>query len=360
MSVLPETPAGDAPGREFPELPGLPGAAVDAWFRATLPSRHLGRPWSGEVISGGLSNITYRVRLAGGTVIVRRPPLGHVLPRAHDMRREHRVLTALAASGYRVPAPLGLCTDAGVIGADFYVMPEVPGTVLRSAADSAALRQDQRADAAAELVRLLVRLHRFEPDAIGLGDFGRRGGYSARQLRTWSAQWERSRTRELPDMERLIAQLGEHLPEDTASVVVHGDYRLDNTIVDTAGPVRIAAVLDWELSTIGDPIADLALMLTYWHDAGDDERATVPVAVGITALPGFPTAAQVAERYAGLSGSDLRTLPFHLALGAMKLAVILEGVHARFLGGQTVSTGYEAAGPAVPLLVARGLRLLHG
>jgi aminoglycoside phosphotransferase (APT) family kinase protein len=359
MSALAETPAEDAPRPEFPELPGLPGDPMDAWFRAALPSRHLGAPWSGEVIAGGLSNITYRVRLAGGTVIVRRPPLGHVLPRAHDMRREHRVLSALAAAGYEVPAPLGLCTDTTVIGADFYVMPEVRGTVLRSSADSAALPKEQRADVAADLVRLLARLHQFDPGAIGLGDFGRRGGYSARQLHTWSAQWERSRTHELPDMDRLIAQLGEHLPEDTASVVVHGDYRLDNTIVDTTGPARIAAVLDWELSTIGDPIADLALMLTYWHDLGDDERATIPVAAGITALPGFPTGAQVAERYAGLTGSDLRTLPFHLALGAMKLAVILEGVHARFLGGQTVSRGYEAAGPAVPMLVARGLRLLH-
>jgi aminoglycoside phosphotransferase (APT) family kinase protein len=246
-----------------------------------------------------------------------------------------------------------------VIGADFYVMPEIPGIVLRSAVDSAALSPAQRGAIGDDLVRLLARLHAFDPDAIGLGDFGRRGGYSARQLRTWSAQWERSRTRDLPDMDRLIARLEEQVPEDSGSVVVHGDYRLDNTIVDLTSPARVAAVLDWELSTIGDPVADLALTLTYWHDEGDEERAAIPVAAGITALPGFPTAAHVTESYARLTGADLSTLPFHLALGAMKLAVILEGVHARYLNGQTVSSGYSAAAPAVPLLVARGLRLLH-
>jgi aminoglycoside phosphotransferase (APT) family kinase protein len=355
VSVAAAPSAGHA---AFPDLPGLPGAGIDGWLRTTMPEWHGGSAWTGEVISGGLSNITYRLHLAGGTVIVRRPPLGHALPRAHDMQREHRVLSALAAAGFEAPLPLGVCTDPEVIGADFYVMTEIPGVVLRTPADSEALRSEQRAAVGDDLVRLLARLHAFEPDDIGLGDFGRRGGYSARQLRTWSGQWERSRTRELPDMTRLIARLEEQVPEDSGSVVVHGDYRLDNTIVDTADGARVAAVLDWELSTIGDPVADLALMLTYWHDVGDDERAAIPVAAGITALPGFPTAAQVTESYARSTGADLATLPFHLALSAMKLAVILEGVHARFVNGQTVSAGYEAAAPAVPLLVARGLRLL--
>ena len=355
MSVA---PGPSAETHDLPDLPGLPPAGIDRWLLATLPALHRGAPWTGEVISGGLSNITYRLRLAGGGVILRRPPLGQVLPRAHDMRREHRVLSALASAGYAVPPPLGLCTDADVIGADFYVMPEIPGLVLRTAADTASLSAEQRAAVGADLVGLLARLHAFDPESIGLGDFGRRGGYSARQLHTWSTQWGRSRTRDLPDMDRLIARLEEQVPEDAGSVVVHGDYRLDNTIVDTTESARVAAVLDWELSTIGDPVADLALMLTYWHDEGDEERAAIPVAAGITALPGFPTAAQVTEAYARLTGADLATLPFHLALAAMKLAVILEGVHRRYLDGQTVSSGYAAVAPAVPLLVARGLRLL--
>lgn len=355
MNVAPAA-ATDAGG--LPDLPGLPAAGIDAWLRATLPDLYNGASWTGDVISGGLSNITYRLHLAGGTVILRRPPLGPALPRAHDMRREHRVLSALAAAGFAAPQPLGLCTDRGVIGADFFVMPEIAGVVLRGPADSAALSPAQRAAIGESLVRLLAGLHAFEPDAIGLGDFGRRGGYSARQLRTWSTQWERSRTRDLADMDRLIRRLEEQVPEDTGSVVVHGDYRLDNTIVATSGRARVTAVLDWELSTIGDPVADLALMLTYWHDEGDEERAAIPVAAGITALPGFPRTADITESYARLTGAELATLPFHMALAAMKLAVILEGVHARFLNGQTVSSGYEAAAPAVPVLVARGLRLL--
>lgn len=353
-SAQPLAPGG-AP--DLPDLPGLPAAGVDAWLRAALPDLHAGRAWTGEVISGGLSNITYRLQLDGGSVILRRPPLGHVLPRAHDMRREHRVLSALASAGFAVPPPLGLCTDPEVIGADFYVMPEIAGVVLRTAADSAKLSEQQRATVCEDMVRLLVQLHSYDPDAIGLGDFGRRGGYGARQLATWAGQWERSKTRDLPDMDRLITRLQQAVPEDTASVVVHGDYRVDNTVVDPQTG-RIAAVLDWELSTIGDPVADLAMTLTYWHDLDDDERAEIPVAAGITALPGFPTGAQIAQMYAAQAGADLATLPFHLALAAMKLAVILEGVHGRFINGQTVSAGYEAAGPAVPQLVARGLRLL--
>jgi aminoglycoside phosphotransferase (APT) family kinase protein len=217
-----------------------------------------------------------------------------------------------------------------------------------------------RGDLAASLIAVLADLHDVSPDAVGLGDYGRRSGYCVRQIKTWGGQWERSRTRDLPDMDRLLARLAELAPEDSACTIVHGDFRLDNTVVSLPpdGPPRVVAVLDWELSTLGDPIADLATTLSYWHDPGDVERREIPVSAGLTDQPGFPTAAALAAAYAARTGRDLGNLSFYLGLAWMKLAVICEGVHARYLGGQTLGEGYAKVGPAVPLLAARGLRAL--
>ena len=343
------------------DLPGLPAAPAEQWLRGTLPEL-AGGPWRAELISGGLSNITYRLWLPGGTVILRRPPLANVLPRAHDMAREYRVLRALFGTAVPVPEPLALCSDPDVLGATFYVMRDVPGPVLRTPADTEPLSPADRGELASSLVEVLAELHDVSPDAVGLGDYGRRNGYCVRQIKTWGAQWERSRTRDLPDMGTLLTRLTELAPEDSANTIVHGDYRLDNTVVSLppGRPPRIAAVLDWELSTLGDPLADLATMLSYWHDPGDVERSEIPVSVGLTDKPGFPSAASLAAVYAARTGRDLGNLSFYLALAWMKLAVICEGVHARYLGGQTVGEGYEKVGPAVPLLAARGLRAIEG
>jgi aminoglycoside phosphotransferase (APT) family kinase protein len=341
------------------DLPGLAHGPVDGWLRTALPDLRGDGPWTAEVISGGLSNITYRLHLPTGPVILRRPPLGGVLPSAHDMRREYRVLTALAPTAVPVPRTLALCDDTGVLGCPFYTMSDVDGAVLRTADDTAALTPAQRAALGQQLVDVLADLHDVDADAAGLADYGRSEGYTARQIRRWGEQWARSRTRDLPDMERLLDRLAERVPARSEGTVVHGDYRLDNTIVDLAGPEpRIVAVVDWELSTLGDPLADLGLALTYWHDHGDTERAGIPVATGVTAHEGFPTGAEFAEAYARRTGRDLGALPFYLALAAMKLAVVLEGVHARYVGGHTVSAGYEGVGDAVPALVARGLQLV--
>jgi len=340
------------------DLPGLPASPIRRWICRNLPDADLNGPWAPEIISGGLSNITYRLQLPSGNLIVRRPPLGPLLPRAHDVAREYRVLSALAPTAVPVPEPLGLCTDPDVIGAPFYVMPEVPGEVLRTAQATAELSPAERAALGQQLAAALAALHTLAPDAVGLGDYGRREGYCRRQIATWGAQWQRSCRRELPEMELLLAALDERAPQDSRSSIVHGDYRLDNTIVDRNTGPHIAAVLDWELSTLGDPLADLGLSMTYWHDVGDDERGCIPVAAGVTAWPGFPTARGFAESYAALSGTHLRNLEFYLALGAMKLAVILEGVHARYLLGRTLGDGYDTAGAAVPVLIARGLRQL--
>jgi aminoglycoside phosphotransferase (APT) family kinase protein len=341
------------------DLPGLPAAPAGRWLQDALPDLSDGGPWHAELISGGLSNITYRLWLPGGTVILRRPPLANVLPRAHDMAREYRVLRALFGTPVPVPEPLALCSDPDVLGATFYVMRDVPGSVLRTGEDSEPLSPAVRGELATSLIAVLADLHDVSPDAVGLGDYGRRSGYCVRQIKTWGAQWERSKTRDLPDMEKLLARLAELAPEDSACTIVHGDFRLDNTVVSLAqDEPRVVAVLDWELSTLGDPIADLATTLSYWHDPGDVERAKIPVSAGLTDKPGFPTAEWLAAAYAARTGRDLGNLSFYLGLAWMKLAVICEGVHARYLGGQTLGEGYAKVGPAVPLLAARGLRAL--
>ena len=213
------------------DLPGLPAAPAGRWLGEALPGLFDGGPWRTELISGGLSNITYRLWLPGGTVILRRPPLAHVLPRAHDMAREYRVLRALFGTPVPVPEPLALCSDPDVLGATFYVMRDVPGSVLRTGADTEPLSPAVRGELAASLIAVLADLHDVSPDAVGLGDYGRRSGYCVRQIKTWGAQWERSRTRDLPDMDTLLARLAELAPEDSACTIVHGDFRLDNTVV---------------------------------------------------------------------------------------------------------------------------------
>jgi aminoglycoside phosphotransferase (APT) family kinase protein len=341
------------------DLPGLSAASFDEWLGRELPELASSGDWHAEVISGGLSNITYRVHFPGRTVILRRPPLGHILPSAHDMAREFKVLQALSPTEVPVPKVLRLCSDTAVLGQPFYVMDEVAGDILRSSSDTDQLTVTQRADATQSFIETLATLHNLEPAAVGLIDYGRPDGYCSRQIRRWGDQWALSHTRSLPDMDTLLSKLAESVPASPKSAIVHGDYRLDNVIASPARAHQVAAVLDWELSTLGDPLADLGLTLTYWHDEGDAERAQIPVAVGITAKAGFPTAAELAQTYAELTGIDLANMGFYLAFGAMKLAVILEGVHARYLGGLTVGPGYDTAGQAVPVLVARGLRQLN-
>lgn len=341
------------------DLPGLRLTEVVGWLAAAgLP---LTEPVTATLFPGGRSNVTYRLTDAEGTdLVLRRPPLGNVLPSAHDMAREHRVLTGLDGVGFPVPKPLALCTDESVTGATFLVMDHVPGRIVATAHEAAALAPDERATASATLVSTLAMLHGIDVHEAGLGDLGRPAGYLPRQLSRWASQWELTKTRDLPAMDDLRARIEQDLaraPVDPPWSLVHGDYRLDNVILDPAD-WRVRAVLDWEMSTLGDPLADLALVLVYWSEAGDGLRHRVPVAEQLTDGAGFWGRARIVEEYARGTGSSLDHLDVCTALACFKLAVITESIHARTLSGKQLGTAAadtHAMGAATEALAELGL-----
>ena len=309
--------------------PGIDLDRVTAWLQAEVGG--VRPPFRFQLIPGGHSNLTYRVSdAAGAAYVLRRPPLRGVLPSAHDMAREHRIIAALAATPVPVPAALGLCEDPAVTGAPFYVMAYVDGAVPSDEATVVAAFDEQaRAAAADSLVDALVALHGVDPDAVGLGQLGRREGYLERQLRRWKRQLEQSRTRELPVLDEVHRRLEAAVPAQVGPArVVHGDYRLDNVILSPAG--RVLAVLDWELCTLGDPLADVGLLLVYWAEPGD---TALPLGTAPTRLPGFPPRAALTAAYAVRSGRAVDQLDYYVAFGYWKLAVILEGVYARYTAG---------------------------
>jgi aminoglycoside phosphotransferase (APT) family kinase protein len=334
--------------------PGLELTALRGFLSAHVGG--LDGPLSAEVIAGGRSNLTYIVADGARRWVVRRPPLAHVLPTAHDMSREWRVMSALQGTGIPVPATVALCEDPSVIGAPFYVMEFVDGEVVRDRLPAAwpDTGETRRAMSAA-LVDVLLALHEVVPEEVGLADFGRPTGFLERQVRRWWTQWEASRTRELPAIDELHARLLAGIPEQTAPGIVHGDYRFDNVIFASDDPGRIAAVVDWEMSTIGDPLCDLGLLIVYWVDHPDDPAKGVHPGARGSLGAGFYGRDEVVAAYAARSTRDLTSLEWYVALGHYKLAIIAEGIHARFLMGMTVGEGFETMGPAVPLLVERAL-----
>lgn len=313
---------------------------------------------------GGRSNLTYAVTDGQHRWVVRRPPPGQVLATAHDMGREYRVMTALAGSAVPVPRTLARCDDAAVVGAPFYVMEHVPGVAMRDVAELERLGPAMVRGLIDRLVDILVDLHAVDPDAVGLADFGRPQGYNERQLRRWSGQLTASMTGEIPDLEELTTALGAAVPPTSATAVVHGDYRLDNVLVDRpdpAGPPVVTAVLDWEMSTLGDPLGDLALMLLYCLRTlpGTDEQAGS--ARPAVTVPGHPSVQQLIQRYAERSGRDVSGLRWYRAFACFKLAAVLQGVHYRFLhGSYGHQQGFAGIGEVVAPLVADGLAAIRG
>ncbi|MET8457988.1 MULTISPECIES: phosphotransferase family protein [Streptomyces] len=309
---------------------------------------------SGRLIEGGRSNLTYAVTDGTARWVVRRPPLGHVLATAHDMRREHRVISALHPTDVPVPRPLLLCEDEEVLGAPFYVMEFVEGTPYRTAEQLAPLGPERTRAAVLNLVDTLVELHAVDPAAAGLGDFGRPEGFLDRQLRRWAKQLDASRNRDLPGIDELHATLGRELPRSPAPTVVHGDYRLDNVLIGGEDDT-INAILDWEMSTLGDPLTDLGLLVMYSSPLGMPDS---PVSTTAQA-PGHPAPAELIERYAARSGRDVSAVAWYTAFAWFKLAVILEGIHYRYTLGQTVGRGFDRIGDLVPVFIEHGLTTLQ-
>ncbi|MCX4650121.1 phosphotransferase family protein [Streptomyces sp. NPDC055059] len=314
-------------------------------------------PLSGRVVEGGRSNLTYIVGDGSSTWVVRRPPLGHVLATAHDMKREYRVISALNPTSVPVPGALLMCEDDSVLGAPFYVMEYVAGTPYRTADQLAQLGPERTRAAVLSLVDTLVDLHAVDPAEVGLADFGRPEGFLDRQLRRWGKQLDASRNRELAGVDELHAALGRALPTSPAPTVVHGDYRLDNVLIneDADGVDRIKAVLDWEMSTLGDPLTDLGLLVMY---SAKLEVPDSPVST-TAAAAGHPDPAEIIERYAARSGRDVSAVSWYTAFAWFKLAVILEGIHYRYTLGQTVGAGFDRIGELVPVFIDHGLTTLQ-
>jgi aminoglycoside phosphotransferase (APT) family kinase protein len=322
---------GTAPPVGHHQVEGIDYDGVLAWMAATVPE--LAPPLTFELIAGGRSNLTFRVTDRGGrSVALRRPPVSHVLPTAHDMQREYTVLSALGGTGVPVPRTLGLCMDPAVNGAPFYVMSFVEGHILRDKTTAAQLDERARGRAGTSLVDTLAALHDVDVDAVGLGDFARRDGYIERQLKRWHTQFENSTVDGVggPEVvDEVHALLAARIPEQQGVSIVHGDYRLDNTVMDDDGTVQ--AILDWEICTLGDPLADLGLLLVYWAEPGDQDQALLGVAP--TVLPGFASRADLLARYGQVTGRDISQIAFYRAFGFWKLACILQGVHVRYAGG---------------------------
>lgn len=358
-------PVPDAPvaaGTTPRALPGLDVARLDTWLRRAHPDLATDEPLRAALLAGGRSNLTYRVDGARLPLVLRRPPLGHVQETAHDMAREHRVIHALGGTAVPVPATVDLVDDtdgsAGT-GTPFFVMEHVEGEVLRDPAQNAAWSPDELRALSLELAELLAELHTLDPASVGLGDLGRPDGYLERQLRRWRRQYDGSRSRDLPALDALQERLRERVPATARTGLVHGDYRLDNALVSRAGGAHVAAVLDWEMATLGDVAVDLGMLGLYW-DIRRIAPPDGPTASAVDPAAGYPEFAELADAYAARSGASVPGLSWYRAFAAYKLAVILEGVHFRYRAGETVGEGFDAIGALVLPLADEGLARLDG
>jgi aminoglycoside phosphotransferase (APT) family kinase protein len=338
----------DDPVNADPAPRGIDLPQLTRWLTRRLPE--LEPPLGFTRVGEGQSNLTFRVDdAAGNTMVLRRPPLGEILASAHDMEREHRILSGLAAAGARVPQTLAYCDDAEVTGAPFYVMEHVDGLVVTKVETAERLSPEARAAAARSLVQTLTELQAVDLEAAGLEDFKRPESLASRQLRRWTRQWEASKTAELPTIEEVAGLLAARMPEERESVLVHGDYRLDNAVVSEDGEVR--AVLDWELCTVGDPLADVGLLVAYWNELGTAAgRAGALFREPVTAVAGFPSGAELAAEYARASARDLAELGFWIAFAYWKVAIIVEGVYRRWLNDPGNGSGAGELQPAVARL----------
>lgn len=333
-------------------LPGLDLARLRDHLDRRRPGLFRG-PLTAELLAGGKSNLTFLLSDGSSRWVLRRPPVGHLLATAHDMVREYRVISALKSSQVPVPRTLLLCDDAAVLGAHFYLMEFVEGTPYRRDKDLITLGPARTRAIGMALVDALVDLHAIDPVSVGLSDFGRPTGFLARQLGRWKKQLDGSRGRELPGIDHLYERLSVAIPASPAPTIVHGDYRLDNALVSDDD--EITAVLDWELSTLGDPLTDLALLIAYaaWAELDGSSVSTASRA------PGYPCPEQVISRYAEQSRRDLSALKWYIAFAFFKLAVVSEGIYFRRTNGQTVGAGFAGIEHQVVPLIDHGITTLQ-
>ncbi|WP_353807868.1 phosphotransferase family protein [Agromyces sp. SYSU T00194] len=347
---------------------GVDALRLEAWLAVHHPELLTDAPagpLTATLLAGGRSNLTYRIDGGARPLVLRRPPLGHVLRTAHDMGREFRIISALAGTDVPVPGAVAYVDDeegAAGVGTEFYLMELVEGRPLRTADDNAGFDPATLHGLSLRLVECLAALHALDPAEVGLADFGRPDGYLERQVRRWGQQYDGSRSRDLPELDLLLERIRADIPQTEHVSLLHGDFRLDNALVagDGTGHAHVAAILDWEMATIGDSLADLGLLGLYWtlgevgFGAGD---------LGISAVDpaaGYPEFDELAARYAELRGIRLPSLSWYLAFAALKLAIILEGIHYRYRAGETLGEGFDGIGALVAPLARHGLAVLDG
>ncbi|MFC5745590.1 phosphotransferase family protein [Actinomadura rugatobispora] len=318
----------------------------DAWRAATA-----------ELISGGKSNLTYLLRSAAGELILRRPPSGKLLPRAHDMGREARVQRSLSGSGVPVPE-IVLYDEGGLLGIGCYVMRKVDGHVVRGRLPASYARTPREREAMAfAFADTLAALHAVDYTAAGLADYGRPEGFMARQVRRWTGQWEASKTHPVAELEELGRRLAAAVPGQERCTIVHGDYRIDNLVFSLADPGEIKAVLDWELSTLGDPLTDVGLLMLFWREEGERQISLIP---GVTHLPGFPGRDAMLRRYAAASGADLSDMGYYQAFAHYKFAIIAQGIAARSAAGAMGGQDFGDLDDEILQLARDGLTFIGG
>ena len=338
-----------------------PPLLVTSPLEAFLDRHGLG---SGELratpVGDGHSNVTYRIERAGADVILRRPPRPPLPPSAHDVLREARLLGALEPTAARVPRVLAVGEDEKVIGAPFYIMERVAGEVITTDMPAALDTPAERRRAAEELIDALVEVHAVDWQAAGLEGFGKPTGYLERQLRRWLGLWEHNRTRDVPEVERVGTWLAANLPESGPATIVHGDYRLGNTMFAPAAPARLIAIFDWEMATIGDPLADVGYLCMFWTER-DDPAGGLREALGrVTRLEGFPTRAELVDRYEQRSGRSMRDLRWYTALALWKSIVFMEGNYKRAVAGTTDDPYLKQFGEGVLELARRAEEVTRG
>lgn len=335
--------------------PLIDEAALEAYLGDRLPGEG---PIRVERHQAGHSNETFFLARDGSGWVLRRPPRGAFLPSAHDVLREFRVLDALKSTPVRVPRTLLACEDESIIGAPFYVMEKIEGVVIRNELPDF-FTQEHRARIGDELIDALVELHAVDPASCGLDTFAKPSGYLERQMRRWKGQLELTmpHSRPLPDLERLGGWLAANLPETQQTTIVQGDYKLDNVMFASETPARLSAILDWEMSTLGDPIADLGWMISFWREPGDASHDLFAETTRVTELPGFKTRADLIERYAAATDRDVSHLVWYMVLAIWKLAILLEGSYARHLAGMTDDPFFAQLEKGVPALAERALEL---